>query len=94
MIENIKTYRILVSGRVQGVGFRYFAESVAEKYGIRGYVRNTADGRVEIECQGDDEEIRPFMDDIRKGPAFSMVTDVRVEDFKSSRKYNFFEVKY
>ena len=58
MVENIKTYKILLSGRVQGVGFRYFAESVADKYSVKGYVKNTVNlisgpagsGKAYLEC--------------------------------------------
>ena len=58
MIENIKTYKVLLSGRVQGVGFRYYTESVASKFGITGYVKNTIEGKLEIVGQGEEEELK------------------------------------
>ncbi len=94
MIENIKTYRILLSGRVQGVGFRYYTESVASKYGISGYVGNTFNGKVEVVGQGEDEELGQFFKEVKKGPAFSVVTDVVSDKLESSKKYNTFEIKY
>ena len=94
MIENIKTYKVLLSGRVQGVGFRYFTESVASKYGINGYIGNTIDKKVEIVAQGEDEELKQFFEEIKKGPAFSIITDVKTEELESSKKYNIFEIKY
>jgi acylphosphatase len=94
MAENIKTYNILISGRVQGVGFRYFAVSIAEKYDVRGYVLNKGDGKVEIICQGEEEELQPFLEEVKKGPAFSVVTDTVMEEIPEEKKYNSFDIKY
>lgn len=94
MIENIKTYNILISGRVHGVGFRYFSLALADKYDVKGYVKNTPDSKVEIICQGDEEELDYFMEDIRKGPAFSVITGIIVEDVPENKIYNCFEIKY
>jgi acylphosphatase len=94
MAENIKTYNILISGRVQGVGFRYFAVSIAEKYDVRGYVLNKRDGKVEIICQGEEEELQPFLEEVKKGPAFSVVTDTVMEEIPEEKKYNSFDIKY
>ncbi len=94
MLENIKTYEVILSGRVQGVGFRYFAESIAGKYGIRGYVKNTFNGKVEVICQGEEEDLKNFIEEVKKGPAFSAVADVEIEETKDSKKYNIFEIKY
>lgn len=60
--------RYLLSGRVQGVGFRYFTQRVAAQHGISGWVRNTPDGRVEIEAEADAEAMRQFEDRISAGP--------------------------
>lgn len=94
MIENIKTYELLLSGRVQGVGFRYFVESIAGRFGINGFVRNTFDRKVEVVCQGEEEDLKKFVDEIKKGPSFSVVTDVKIEEIKNSKKYNIFEIKF
>jgi len=94
MVENIKTYNVVLSGRVQGVGFRYFAVSVADKYDVRGYVKNITGGRVEIVCQGDEEELRSFMDEVKKGPAFSVITNTVIEEIPDVKEYNDFEIKY
>jgi acylphosphatase len=61
--------RYLIAGRVQGVGFRYFAQRVAEQHGISGWVRNTPDGRVEIEAEGDDHAMHQFEHQVSTGPA-------------------------
>ncbi len=94
MISNIKTYGVLLSGRVQGVGFRYFVESIAGKYNICGYVKNTYNNKVEVICQGEEEDVEQFIEEIRKGPTFSMVSDVKIEEIKDGKKYNIFEIKY
>ena len=94
MVENIKTYNVLISGRVQGVGFRYFAASIAEKYDVRGYVKNRRDGKVKIVCQGEEEELQSFLDEVKKGPAFSVITDTAIEEVPEQKKYNTFGIKY
>jgi len=94
MIENIKTYRVVLFGRVQGVGFRYFVESIASKYNISGYVRNIFDRKVEVVCQGEEEDLKQFIDEIKKGPAFSAVTDIKIEEIKDSKKYSIFDIKF
>ncbi len=94
MIENIKTYNILISGRVHGVGFRYFCLSLADKYDVMGYVKNTPDGKVEIICQSDKEGLDSFLEDIRKGPSFSVITGIIIEDVPENKIYNCFKIKY
>ena len=61
--------RYLISGRVQGVGFRYFVQKIAAQHGISGWVRNTQDGRVEIEAEGDAAAMRQFESGAATGPA-------------------------
>ena len=68
--------RYLISGRVQGVGFRYFTQRVAARHGISGWVRNTPDGRVEIEAEGDDHAMRQFESSVSMGPAGAHVDHV------------------
>jgi len=94
MVVNVKTYEVVLSGRVQGVGFRYFVESIAGKYDICGYVRNTYNNQVEIICQGEDEDIKNFIDEVKKGPTFSAVTDIKIDEIENSKKYSIFEIKY
>jgi acylphosphatase len=68
--------RGLVSGRVQGVGFRYFVQRHAEAAGLRGYVRNLSDGRVEFLLAGPPSAVDAVIGQIRSGPAHARVTDV------------------
>ncbi len=76
-----KRLHILVSGRVQNVGFRQFTASQAEHLGISGWVRNLAEGRqVEIEAQGDEEALDVFLARIRRGPAGARVEQVDLRE--------------
>ena len=68
--------RLIVTGRVQGVGFRYFTQRVAVQHGIGGWVRNTPDGRVEVEAEGDADAMHQFERQISTGPAGAHVDHV------------------
>ena len=83
--------RAVVSGRVQGVGFRFFAERAAKKAGVFGWVRNLPDGRVETVVEGSDDAVERYLSEIRKGPFGSRVTDVAVED-RQPGNFDSFEV--
>jgi acylphosphatase len=72
--------RYVITGRVQGVGFRHFTASAAARSGVDGWVRNLPDGRVEIAAEGDAEAISRFDRQIRQGPAGARVDDVEVSD--------------
>ena len=71
--------RYLISGRVQGVGFRYFTEATAAREGILGWVRNTPDGRVEVVAEGDAEALERFERSLRHGPRGARVERVDVD---------------
>lgn len=70
---------IVIMGRVQGVGFRYFAISWAERLGLTGFVRNNYDGSVETEVEGDRSAVEEYIAQMKLGPRWSRVTDVKVE---------------
>jgi len=78
----MKTIHIVVTGRVQGVGFRYFTMRQAQDLGLCGWVRNLPDGRVEAVAQGPDKDARMLTDLLRTGPAASEVTDLKVKEIK------------
>jgi acylphosphatase len=71
--------RYLISGRVQGVGFRFFAEDAGRREGLRGWVRNLADGRVEIAAEGELEALARFEIAVRQGPRGAHVDHVEVD---------------
>jgi acylphosphatase len=72
--------RYLVSGRVQGVGFRYFVEKNATRLGITGWVRNLDDGRVEAHAQGTAEQLAALEGLLRQGPHWSEVRGVEASE--------------
>lgn len=72
-------YRFVVQGRVQGVGYRYFALRQAEALGLTGFARNRADGAVEVVAEGDEGALGDFESSLREGPAFSEVASVERE---------------
>lgn len=86
--------RIIVTGMVQGVGFRWFIIRAAEKTGVTGWVRNRYDGSVEIEAEGTRGEVEALIKEAGTGPTFSRVTDVKVEWLKYEAKHKGFIVKY
>jgi len=72
--------RYFISGRVQGVGFRFFTEASASREGIEGWARNLSDGRVEVAAQGEAESIDRFERALRHGPPGARVDDVETFD--------------
>jgi acylphosphatase len=71
--------RYLVSGRVQGVGFRYFTQAIANREGLNGQVRNLPDGRVEIVAEGDEESLVRLEAALWRGPSHARVKHVDVD---------------
>lgn len=68
--------QFLVSGRVQGVGFRAATRSQAKRYGLTGWVQNLADGRVEVMAWGDEVELERFESWLNEGPSAAVVKQV------------------
>ena len=65
--------KFIISGEVQGVGYRYFAQRSSARHQIRGYVRNLDDGRVEVLAEGNDKAVDAFRLDLAAGPTYSRV---------------------
>lgn len=72
--------RFVVTGMVQGVGYRYFARRAAEQLGLAGYVRNQRDGGVEVYAIGSDEQLRLLRAELARGPRMASVSAVREEE--------------
>jgi len=89
----IKSVYILLTGRVHGVGFRYFAYYKAEKYNITGWVRNISDGKVEIEATGIPEDISKFIECIKTGPARAIIESCSVAEFTPNRAFTNFTIR-
>ena len=84
---------VLVSGLVQGVGFRYFVYHKAINLRLIGYVRNLYSGDVEIEVEGDRSLIEEFIEQVRIGPRASRITDTKIEWIKCTGTPPGFEVR-
>ena len=76
----VKRVHLIIIGRVQGVGFRWFCQGSARGIGITGYVKNINDGSVEIEAQGDEEAVNLFIGAVSKGPRNAEVNAVNCEE--------------
>lgn len=73
-------FHVIISGDVQGVGFRQFTKYQANKLGVKGWVKNLPDGRVEAILQGRTEDVEKLILLCRKGPAVAIVRDLKVEE--------------
>lgn len=78
------TYHCLVSGKVQGVGYRRFVQKHAEALGLQGWARNLLDGRVETCAQGDEATLNAFVEKLRQGPVFGRVDEVTVSKVQAA----------
>jgi acylphosphatase len=76
----MRTVRHRITGRVQGVGYRIWAERTAAQLGIRGWVRNRSDDTVELLATGNDDAIAALIEACRQGPRAAVVTDIAIED--------------
>ncbi len=74
---------MVVSGRVQGVGFRAAAQRRASLLGVSGWVRNLPDGSVEMHAEGDDDKVNEYLEWCHVGPGVARVDEVSVEDESS-----------
>lgn len=72
--------RFVVSGRVQGVGFRFFAMTCAQALGLTGWVRNTPEGAVEVHAEGEEDRLRDLAFDLSRGPRYARVSQVDTKE--------------
>lgn len=73
------SFRAIITGRVQGVGFRWFVQDRADELGVRGSVCNRRDGSVEVQAAGDRKTLDEFLALLRRGPSASRVDDVSID---------------
>lgn len=85
--------KYVVSGRVQGVGFRFFVERVANQSKLRGYVRNLADGNVEAYAIGTEAKLEEFQRHLAAGPRGARVTGVEESEAPVINRYQRFEIE-
>ena len=90
----MKATRFLVSGLVQGVGFRFFARRSARSLGLVGFARNLADGRVEVVAAGPEDAMRQLQEVIAKGPAGALVDRVQSSEATLDEGTGAFEIRH
>ena len=77
-----KSVRIYIEGTVQGIFFRAFVKENAERYNVKGFVRNLDDGRIEIFLEGDTNDVDKMLELCKKGPKHSEIRKVEIKDEK------------
>jgi acylphosphatase len=90
--EGIKSVRLMVSGRVQGVGFRYYVKQVAAQHKIKGWIRNRDDGRMEIAAEAARQQVDAFSRKVGRGTFLARVEGVDSQ-LCEPQNYTAFEIK-
>ena len=85
--------RVLFSGRVQGVGFRYTAEAVATRFRVTGWVRNLRDGRVELVAEGLPDELDRFVQGVEQAMSGN-IDDTAVSQTNATREFTGFSISF
>ena len=88
------SFQVFYEGRVQGVGFRFTVRHIAEGFDVTGWVRNLADGRVELQVTGDENEVRAFLDQVAQSELHSLIrkqTENKLNEPVAARS---FEIRY
>ncbi len=83
---------LLISGRVQGVTFRANTKRKAKQLGVKGWVRNTDDGKVEAVIEGEKEQVKKLIDWAEQGPRLANVKDIKVE-WQKEKEFDEFSIK-
>lgn len=90
----MKRIRFVVTGRVQGVGFRWFVKAEARPLGLTGWVRNREDGAVEGEIEGRDDALEALIPCLEEGPSSAIVTNVEISEISDDgQHYKHFEIR-
>jgi acylphosphatase len=92
--ESIQAVRMVLGGRVQGVGFRYFTRRAAERLGLVGWVKNLPDGDVEVQVAGPAARLAAFRDELRQGPPGSRVDQLAESELAAPGAWTQFEIAF
>ena len=90
--QDTLTVNMKITGKVQGVGFRYFVLRQAQELGVNGWVRNLPNGDVEALAQGEKAGLERFIAKVKEGPSFSRVEDVSLNWLNEGEQYFGFEI--
>jgi acylphosphatase len=86
--------RLTVSGVVQGVGFRFFVNNLANSFNLFGYVKNLYSGDVEIEVEGEENILNAFIKEVKIGPRFAHIESLNIVKSEFTGKYNKFQIRH
>lgn len=89
----MKTIKITVKGRVQGVFFRHHTKEIAKKLDLSGYVKNLQNGDVEIVAKGSDGRLKELVEFCKKGPQLAKVGGIKIEYLDSKEEFYNFEIR-
>jgi len=89
----MKSLRLIISGKVQGVFFRHNTKKKADELGLKGYVRNLPDDSVEVVAEGSREKLDELAEFCRNNPGFSEVDDIKAHFEESKSKFSDFQIK-
>jgi acylphosphatase len=90
----MKQQRVVrIHGKVQGVGYRFFATRVARRLGLKGSIQNLRDGTVEAIVEGESKAIDEWVEDLREGPRYAEVTNIEQETKEFTGRLGDFDVK-
>jgi acylphosphatase len=84
---------VIVTGRVQGVGFRYFVQREAWRLGLRGFVRNVSRAQVEVVAEGEEKALADFVSEVGEGPPGARVENVQLSRQSPTGEFRSFEVR-
>lgn len=87
-------YEIKITGRVQGVGFRYFVQQRAAEFNIKGWVKNERDGSVLVRAQGEEKDVETFLEHLRIGPSMARVLKVEKSKIPELEDFTDFRIRY
>ena len=85
---------IKIHGKVQGVGYRFFATRVARRLGLKGWIENNRDGTVEASVEGETSAIDEWLEELKEGPRYAEVTNIEQETKDYTGRLGDFDVKF
>ncbi len=94
MAKELTTAHIIITGTVQGVGFRYYTRRLASSLGLTGFVKNLANGEVEIEAEGDKQNVQKLTRDLQTKDMSEYISELKLEWAPYQNKYQDFTITF
>ena len=91
-MSEVRALHLVIGGRVQGVGFRWYVRTAARALDLKGRVRNLPDGRVEVRAAGDPEHLVLFLERLREGPSNARVTEIEERELSPVPDWGGFDI--